>query len=125
MTLRLKLATGLAAAILCASAGGAFAAAATTLDNDTNVMSGPSSNTKLIGTLQAGENVAITRMSKDWCRISTPAVGWISCSDINNLPAARTNAAPTTTPNPAYSYDSDPVMGPHGGFHSVYNGESQ
>jgi hypothetical protein len=122
MTTRLKLAAGLAAAILCAGMGGAFAA--TTLDNDTSVMARASANSRLIGTLTAGQVVKVASQASSWCKISAPTAGWISCNDINGLASARTNAAPAAPAPKGYDYDSDPVLGPHGGFHTVYEGQS-
>ena len=120
----LKLAAGLAAAILCVGVGGAFAA--TTLDNDSNVMARASANSKLIGTLTAGQTVKVASQSGSWCKVTAPTAGWISCTDINGL-ASRTNSAPAPTApaNTGYDYDSDPYLGPHGGLHSMDNGTYQ
>src|SRR5262249_21144701 len=122
-TIRMKLATGLAAAILVAGAGSAFAAA-TTLDNDTNVMARANSNSKLVGTLTAGQTVKVASQSSDWCRITAPTAGWISCNDINGL-APRTNVAPAASANTGYNFDTDPILGPHGGMHTISKGQYQ
>ena len=126
MTKHLKLAAGLAAAILCVGVGGAFAA--TTLDNDTNVMARASSSSKLVGTLTAGQTVKVASESGSWCKVTAPTAGWISCNDINGLASARTNSAPAAAPSSptsfGYDYDSDPILGPHGGLHSISQNQS-
>src|SRR4051794_21467439 len=54
-------AAALAAAILTASTGGAFAAAS--LDAAVDIMSGPGDNFQVIGKLKAGDNVRVSEKS--------------------------------------------------------------
>lgn len=116
----LKSAVALGAAVLTLSVGGAFAA--TMVDSNVDIMSGPGAKFHTIGKLKADDNVAVVKTSGDWCRISAPTTGWIPCNNINGLTTGqRTNSAPKNT---GYDWATDPNFGPaaQGGMHTVYNG---
>jgi uncharacterized protein YgiM (DUF1202 family) len=114
-----NLAAGLAGAVLVATAGGVFAAS---LDNDVNVMAGPTANSKIVAALKAGDQLSVASQRSSWCQITAPATGWVPCSDINQL--NRTDLATPAAPK-GYDYNTDPYLGPNGGIHSVYNGQFQ
>lgn len=123
--LHLKRAVALGAVFAVMGVSGAFAA--TTLDSAVNVMAGPGVKFKTVAHLTAGENVAITQVSKDWCKISGPATGWIPCSDTQTPVKKSAAAAPSATGGfSGYDWSTDPMNGPGGqfGLHSNYNGTS-
>lgn len=120
-TSRLAKAVAVGATLLTLSVGSAFAAI--TVDTNANLMAGPGQNFKTVARLQANTNVTLTGMNKAWCKVDAAGtVGWIACSDLNGLPAARVNAAPKA--KTSYDYQNDPYLGPTvpGGLHTVYNG---
>jgi len=109
---RISQALALGAALVPLSIGGAFAA--TTLDTDTNVMSGPGSHFKTIASIKAGDDVSVSRHSGSWCRISSPATGWIPCSDLDSSTKATAAATSASTGWHGYEYQNDPYLGPAG-----------
>ena len=120
----IKRAVGLGVAILTLSAGSAFAAVTT--DTSVNVMAGPGSHFHTVARLAAGADVSITATDKAWCKIAAPgAAGWIPCNDVNGTKAKP--VASITTPMSSgwhgYDYNADPLFGPNGGQHTLYNGE--
>lgn len=125
ITTKFKRAVGLGVAIVTLSAGSAFAAVTT--DASVNVMAGPGAKFHTVAHLTAGADVSITATDKAWCKIAAPgANGWIPCSDVNGAkpkPVASVTA-PMTSGWHGYDYNTDPLFGPNGGQHTLYNGES-
>jgi uncharacterized protein YraI len=118
----LKSALALGAAVLTLSVGGAFAA--TMVDSNVDIMSGPGANFHTVGKLKMDDNVAVVRTSGDWCRISAPTTGWIPCNNISGLTTGQRTNSVAPAVNKGYDWATDPNFGPaaQGGLHTVYNG---
>ena len=81
-TKRLFVRAATTAAALCAAAviflpATAFAASATT-SSGSNVRSGPSTSSAIVGTLGAGQRVEVGGCREGWCYITSPARGFVS-----------------------------------------------
>jgi uncharacterized protein YgiM (DUF1202 family) len=109
---RIQQTLALGAAMLALSIGGAFAA--TTADVSTNVMSGPGTNFKTVASIKAGADVNVSRHSGSWCRISSPATGWVPCGDLDSPAKTTAAATPASTGWHGYEYQNDPYLGPAG-----------
>lgn len=121
-SLPLKQTLGLGAAALVMMAGSAFAA---TLDTSVDLMSGPGSHYKTLGTLSAGDTITVTSEDKTWCKVTAPATGWVLCSDIKGLKVASVETKPDSTGYTGYDYNTDPIWGPNGGFHATHDNHFQ
>ena len=68
----------LGAVITAITAGGAFAAVAT---SSVNVRSGPGTSYGVLDQLYPGEHVAVTDRASGWCEVARPGPnGWVSCA---------------------------------------------
>lgn len=114
MTLSINKAIGLGLAVLTVTAGTAFAASTT---GNLTVYSGPSDSSAQVGEIKGEQTFSIVKRSGDWCEITSPKAGWVSCAQLSDT---RTNLAVPSLGGgmstggavtlPGYDPHSDPVI---------------
>jgi uncharacterized protein YraI len=114
----------LGAALITLSIGGAFAA--TTADVSASVMAGPGSNFKTVASIKAGDDVNVARHSGSWCKISSPAAGWVPCGDLDSKVKTTAAVVPASTGWNGYEYGNDVHLGTGavGSLHEGYNSDN-
>ena len=114
MTHFINKAIGLGLAVLTVTAGSAFAASTT---GNLTVYSGPSDSSAQVGEIQGQQTFNITKRSGDWCQITSPKAGWVSCAQLSDAPRMNFSGGPSVDLNaggavtlPGYDPHSDPVI---------------
>jgi len=114
MTLNINKAIGLGLAVLTVTAGSAFAASTT---GNLTVYSGPSDSSAQVGEIKGSQTFNIASRSGDWCEITSPKAGWVSCAQLSDAPRTNFANGPSVDVNaggaltlPAYDPHSDPVI---------------
>jgi uncharacterized protein YraI len=107
MTHKLNKVIGLGLAVLTVTGGAAFAASTT---GNLTVYSGPSDTSTLVGEIKGDQTFNIVKRSGEWCEITSPKAGWVSCAQLDV--GSRTNLA-----RPSLGMSTDvtaaPIWDPH------------
>src|SRR3569832_768100 len=108
MTLNINKSIGLGLAVLTVTAGSAFAASTT---GNLTVYSGPSDHSAQVGEIQGQQTFNIVKRSGDWCEITSPKAGWVSCGQLSDAPRMNSSRGPSITDTtPIWDPHSDPVI---------------
>src|SRR3569623_250344 len=112
MTSNINKVIGLGLSVLTLSAGSAFAASTTC---NLTVYSGPSDTSAQVGEINGQQTFNIVKRSGDWCEITSPKAGWVSCAQVTDAPRMNFSGGPSLNTGgavtlPGYDPHSDPVI---------------
>ena len=112
MTSNINKVIGLGLAVLTFTAGSAFAASTT---GNLTVYSGPSDTNTQNNKNNKQQTNNNNKRSGDWCEITSPKAGWVSCAQVSDAPRLNFSGGPALNSGgavtlPGYDPHSDPVI---------------